>query len=128
MNRPEQALQRTIVAGLRVCLPQEWFILHYPAGGYRRPVEAAILKAMGVVPGVPDLMILGWSDGGNPTAWFLEVKAGNGRLTPTQRDCNERLRTLGFPVAVVRSWPEVLTACKQWRLPLRLAEPADVHS
>lgn len=119
MRRPEQALQRTIVHGLRVALPPAWFVVHYPAGGYRRPVEAAIFKTMGVIKGFPDLMLLGDATHG-ATAWFFEVKAGEGRVSAEQRSCHERLRDLGFPVAVVRSWPDVVTACKQWRLPLRI--------
>lgn len=120
MNRIEQSLQRTIVDGLRAALPPSWLVCHYPAGGYRRPVEAAIFKAIGTIPGFPDLMVLGEAEWGAAT-YFLEVKAGKGVVTDIQRACHERLRNLGFGVAVVRSWDDVLTTCKQWRLPLRLA-------
>ena len=120
MRRPEQALQRTIVHALRVALPRNWMTIHYAAGGYRKPVEAAILKSIGAVSGFPDLMILGELDS-YPTAWFFEVKADKGRVSLGQEACHEQLRDLGFQVAVVRSLDEVWTACRQWRLPLRLS-------
>lgn len=108
-----------IVDGLRSFLPKTWLVCHYPAGGYRTPAEAAILKAMGTIPGFPDLMVLGEADWG-AAAWFLELKAGTGEPTAVQHECHEKLRSLGFGVAVVRSWPEVLVVARQWHWPMRL--------
>src|SRR5215213_6112684 len=87
MNRPEQALQRTIVAGLRAALPSEWVIAHYPSGGYRKPVEGAIFKAMGTLPGFPDILVFGEAPWG-ATCWFLEVKAEKGYVTSIQKACH----------------------------------------
>ena len=50
-----------------------------PNGGYRRPVEAAIMKATGVVAGVPDTV---WIKGG--LVFGLELKAPGGRVTENQ--------------------------------------------
>lgn len=119
MKRPEQSVHTAIYNGLRAALPPEWLVVHVPNGGHRTLVEGAILKSLGTTAGFPDLMILGEAEWGC-TAWFLEVKADGGRVTDRQRDFHERLRNLGFPVAVVHSWEEALTACRQWRIPLRV--------
>jgi hypothetical protein len=56
------------------------FAFHVPNGGARRPIEAAILKGLGVVPGVPDVIAI---KGGHVFA--LEIKVIGGRLCPAQR-------------------------------------------
>lgn len=118
-SRPEQSFQRMVVDGLRAFLPRTWLIVHYPAGGYRTPAEAGIFKAMGAIPGFPDIMVLGeasWGAG----AWFLELKTGKLGPTEVQAACHDKLRGLGFGVEVVRSWPEVLTVARQWRWPMKV--------
>lgn len=118
-SRPEQSFQRMVVDGLRAFLPKTWLVCHVPNGGYRPPAEAAIFKAMGVVAGFPDIMVLGeasWGAG----AWFLELKAGKTGPTEAQQACHEKLRSLGFSVEVVRSWPEVLVVARQWHWPMRI--------
>lgn len=119
---PEQSLQRMVVEGLRALLPKTWLICHVPNGGYRTPAEAAIFKALGVVAGFPDIMVLGEADWG-AGAWFLELKAGKAGVTEVQRECHEKLHNLGFAVAVVRSWPEVLVTGRQWHWPLKVVGP-----
>ncbi len=130
MKRPEQELQKTIVQGLRLGLPHGWMVCHLPNGGKRTNVEGAIFKAMGVVPGMPDLMIMGvrhFEDGKaleypEPVCCFMEVKsASTGRLTEAQVSVHDRLTDLGFKVAVVRSWGDVVDRCKDWQLPLRIS-------
>jgi hypothetical protein len=44
----EQDIHLAVVEHLRWRGVPDLFAFHYPAGGYRRPVEAALLKAMGV--------------------------------------------------------------------------------
>jgi hypothetical protein len=121
MKRIEQAIHRQIVAGLRAALPHGWIIAHIPNGGKRTEVEGAIFKALGVLPGMPDIMLLGADAHGSATAWFLEVKANNGRLTEAQSLMHDRLKDIGFQVATVRSWDEALKQVRFWNLPLRLA-------
>jgi hypothetical protein len=61
-RRPEQQLQRAVIDHLRWRAPADVWFAHYPAGGQRSPIEAAILKGMGVRPGTPDLLLLkDWS-------------------------------------------------------------------
>ena len=124
MKRIEQAIHRQIVAGLRQVLPHGWIVAHIPNGGKRTQVEGAVFKALGVLPGMPDIVVLGADRQGSATAWFLEVKTDNGRLTEIQSLMHDKLKDIGFPVAVVRSWDEALKQARHWRLPLRIVGEA----
>ncbi|GGC70595.1 VRR-NUC domain-containing protein [Chelatococcus reniformis] len=124
MNRQEEALQKTVVEGLRFALPHGWIVAHIPNGGLRNKSEAGRLKAAGVVAGMPDLIILGPPDEGRAGAWFLELKDGRGTCSADQVDIHDRLRDMGPAIAVIRSWDEALIACRRWRLPLRISEGA----
>src|SRR5262249_58400862 len=75
----EDCIQRAVcqhlcIRGVRGLL---WW--HTPNGGKRRPIEAAIMKSLGVRAGVADLILL---HGGRMFA--LELKAENGRPTAAQ--------------------------------------------
>jgi hypothetical protein len=120
MNRAEQVIQIGIVEGLRYALPRGWKVHHSPNGGKRSKAEAAIFKAMGTEANRPDLELNG-DLGDRPFTCFFEVKPPDAAVPKDQAKYHEELRALGFEVAVVRSWEDVLTACKQWRIPLRLA-------
>lgn len=117
MKRVEQQIHIAIVRALRLGLLASWIVTHYPAGGLRTKREAALLKAMGVVAGVPDIIV--WGDHGR--TWFLEVKAPGGSLSPEQRSVIAQLAELGHTVAVVRSVDEALAFGEAWGWPLRLS-------
>ena len=59
MKRPEEALHRACLDYLRATLPKPWIVWHTPNGGGRSKAEAGILKAMGVLAGMPDLFVMG---------------------------------------------------------------------
>jgi len=59
VNRPEEALHRACLDYLRASLPKPWIVWHTPNGGGRSKAEAGILKAMGVLAGMPDLFVMG---------------------------------------------------------------------
>jgi hypothetical protein len=59
MKRSEEALHKACVAYLRASLPKPWLVWHTPNGGGRSKAEAGILKAMGVLAGMPDLFVMG---------------------------------------------------------------------
>jgi hypothetical protein len=89
---------------------------HIPNGGYRRKVEAAILKGMGVAAGTPDICIL-WRPG---KVAFIELKAlGKSNISPAQRVFHLRLWELGVPNAVCRSIDDVRAQLKTWGVQLR---------
>jgi len=65
----------------------------------RHPVLALKLKAAGMVAGEPDLRI--YMPGGR--AGFIEMKLGRARPSPAQVERIEKLRSLGYPVAVINA-------------------------
>lgn len=69
---------------------------HIPNGGNRSLKEGMKFKAMGVVPGVPDMCLLH-----NKTAYFFEFKSEQGKLSPEQIRWHEIARKLGYEVFVV---------------------------
>lgn len=69
-----------------------------PNGGARSKVTAAILKAEGVLPGVPDVILLEPRGGFHGMA--MEFKAGRGSLTSEQSDMLQHLAEQGYCCAV----------------------------
>ena len=92
----ERAIQRQMLVMVRRLFP-DCLIAHVPNGGKRNKLEAAHLKADGVLAGMPDLVIA-W-DGGTA---FPEVKDRDGDLKPHQRDILADLHSKGHPVGVFR--------------------------
>src|SRR5262245_6772663 len=93
-RRPEDQIQRVILQHLKLRAPRDAFWTHFPAGGARSPIEAAILKGLGVRAGVPDLLIL--HEG---TLYALELKADGQKPTELQTETQELLRRAGARVA-----------------------------
>ena len=117
-RQPEQAFQASLVKALGLVLqPQRTMIFAVPNGGWRSAAEAAILIGQGVVPGVPDLMVL--FDG---TGVGLECKSPKGSAKKNQRDVHARFAKAGIPVAVVRDIATAISFLKQHGAPMRLAE------
>ena len=109
MFRPEQILQQQVVAYLKLAAPD--LIFFHPAnGGGRSKAEAAILKSMGVRPGVADLCFV------LPGARiaFIELKAGNGTATPAQKAFRADCELQGVPYAICRSLAEVQGTLDGW--------------
>lgn len=103
MIHEESILQRNCVA---------WFRLQYralapllfavPNGGGRSRVEAAIMKAEGVTPGVSDLILLVPRGGHN--ALCIEMKTPKGRQSPAQKAWMDAAVKAGAVYAVCRSF------------------------
>jgi hypothetical protein len=68
------------------------FAFHPANGGYRRPVEAARLKGLGVCPGVP----------------AIELKAEGGRATDAQLQAIEGIRAAGGHAQICRGLDHAL--------------------
>lgn len=77
--------------------PELAMIFHVPNGGKRGKVEGAILRGLGVRPGVPDLVLPAARRG-----WFglyIEMKrpdATGASLTPVQREWRSKLLLQGY--------------------------------
>lgn len=118
MKRPEETLQRAIVQHLRLRLEPPWLFWATPnQKGTRKAWEQAILKALGVQAGIPDLFVLG----PGPVLIGLEVKAppavgkrGVSKAKPVLNDAQKamfpRLAGLGVPVIVVRDVDDAIAA------------------
>src|SRR5262245_23610248 len=120
--RPEQQLQRSVLAHLgRRRMPGLWWC-HVPNGGYRGAIEAAIFKSLGVVAGVPDLLLI---YGGH--TYELELKASKGRLSPTQIATHERMKAAGAIVATATGIDEALGWLTLWGLIKREPEISGSH-
>jgi hypothetical protein len=120
INRPEEELQKVVVAFLDRALPVIdgggvlWF--HVPnQRGTRSRWENQLLKALGVRAGLPDL---GFLPLGRPSDW-IELKAGRNKPTAEQKDVHERLRALGCRVAVCYSLEDVERTLRAWGYTLR---------
>jgi hypothetical protein len=76
-------------------------------GGWRSRVEGAILRGLGAVAGVPDVLAI--KDG---RAFLLELKHGSGKLSPTQQACHDRLEAAGAVVGVAYGLDEAIAWCE----------------
>lgn len=96
-QHPEDDLQRAVFnyLGFR----SDLLAWHPWNGGRRNPREAARMAGLGVVPGVPDVTIIG--QGGQAT--LVELKAPRGRLSPAQVAFRDECRRLGIPWHLARS-------------------------
>lgn len=95
----EAGIQAAIVDYVRRCYPQV-LVAHIPNGGWRTQAEAGRFRWLGLVAGMPDL-ILAWPGRG---VAFWEVKDPElGRLSDAQLEVIERLSSMGHLVTVVTS-------------------------
>ena len=108
MKRQEQDEQIALMRWAQLVTVGTWhlsdLLWHYPGGGYRSPIEASILKAMGVQDGVPDL-ILPIANADYIGGWW-ELKAGRNKPTENQLAKHALLRSLGHYVQTYWHWHE----------------------
>lgn len=115
IRRPEQELHKDAVTFLNAALPPTWRVIHVPNGGQRSPVEAAIMKGMGVRSGFPDLGIIG------PGRFVVgEAKAGRGKLSDDQAEWRDWFQSIGVPWFLFRSHEELVAGCLDAGVPLRV--------
>lgn len=127
LNRPEEALQRQVVATLRMLLPSPWIVFHIANGGGRSKAEAGVLKAMGVLAGMPDLMLIG--PGSSVLAIELKrppmrlrsgaLSKASPKLSPAQDALIAIMGHCGVPVIVATSLDTVLSQLRLLGVPLR---------
>jgi hypothetical protein len=91
-------------------VPGTWWA-HYPAGGWRSPIEAAIFKSLGVVAGIPDILIVHRGQ-----LYGLELKAVGGRATDIQSDTQAAMVRAGAIVATARGLDDALGQLTLWGL------------
>lgn len=127
MRRPEEKAHRAIVQTLRTLLPADWIVWHTPNGGGRSKAEAGILKALGVLAGMPDLFVLG----PGCKLYALEVKPppvalksgkqsqAKPRVSETQQVMFPKLAACGVPVVIVTDAEEAVMVLSSLGVPMR---------
>jgi hypothetical protein len=109
--RPEQDLQRAVFAHIAARAVPGVFAFHVPNGGARRPIEAAILKGLGVRAGTPDVILIHQG-----RAYGLELKAEGGRASPKQRETIAAMEAAGASCCVAEGLDRALAVLQQWGL------------
>ncbi len=107
----EQAIHKAVISHLKVRALPGVFYFHCPNGGFRRPIEAAIFKSLGLQAGVPDILAV--RDG---MLFALELKSAGGKLSDAQIDCQCRLQAAGAYVWTAYSLDEALKSLEFWGL------------
>src|SRR5262245_45601602 len=105
----EVELQFQLVTMLKWCLKPTVIWFHCPNGELRDKNAAAKLRAMGVLPGVSDLMFF-WRPVNSFRALFLELKAGRGKLSTEQAAFGFAVSTMGAGFEVASSVDEAIAA------------------
>jgi len=115
----EVQFQIDLVRLVKLCKREDVTMLHIPNGEHRDIRTAAKLKAMGVLPGVSDLLFL-WrryredSEGSwtEPGVLFMELKTPGKTASELQIAFGLLVRTYGMDFCVVRSLDEALDELK----------------
>ena len=107
--RPEQIIQRAVFDHLRLRAAPGVFAFHVPNGGYRKPIEAAIMKGLGVKAGVPDVVAI--REG---RCYALELKAEGGRATPKQLELIAAMQAAGAYCAIAEGLDRALATLEAW--------------
>ena len=110
---PESDLQRRVFCLMPYILPRDCFVTHFPLGGGGLS-HGQRIKALGAIPGVPDLLICFQGK-----ASWIELKAPDGDLTAIQRNMHDRLRECGCRVEVARSVRQVVDSLRSFGIPLK---------
>jgi hypothetical protein len=111
VRRAEQTIQRAVFEHLAVRGARGVYAFHVPNGGARSPIEAAIMKGLGVRAGVPDMIAV--KDG---KVYALELKAASGKVTDAQRQAIEDLRAAGAHAEVAIGLDRALAVLEGWGL------------
>lgn len=113
MNHPESILQKNCVFWFRAQYPQiAKLYFSCPNGGYRKPIEAKILKAEGQVSGVSDTILLIPKD--PYSSLCIEFKAGNGKQSAYQKSWQDLAEKHGNKYVIVRSFDEFRTEIQNY--------------
>lgn len=107
----EHTQQRAFFDLLAVCelaCPELELTFAVPNGGLRHKPVGAKLKAEGVKPGVPDVLVP--LSAGSRSGLFIEMKSDTGTVSAVQRSRHVRLAAVGATVVVCRSWAQAAEA------------------
>ncbi len=115
-NTPEEDLQRTVAEYLDIIAPIRGFWWsHIAHGGFRTRAEAGIFKAMGLKPGIADILILASYQDITYVYW-IELKAEGRKQSDNQIAFQEAMEELGCEYCVCWSVDEVIATLEGWGL------------
>lgn len=109
MNHEEDTLQASVCLTLSA-MGVYFFMVPNSAAGKTTIQRAVRLRALGLRPGVSDLVVMR-RDG---VACFLELKTPKGRLSPAQDNFRILCQSRGWPWGVARSVEQAVDLCKTW--------------
>ena len=106
----EQQLHAAVAETLHLMLPrdEQWvrdtktLWTTFPAGGGGK-VRGALLKRLGLLPGVPDIILVS-----RGTLHGIELKTARGRVKPEQKAAHKLIELAGGHVFVARSVDDVI--------------------
>jgi hypothetical protein len=111
--RAESAIQRAIRHYLAA---NGYASVHVPNGAVlsgdklKRAKQMSALKADGLYPGFPDLLVYGPGQ----RIGHIEVKSPTGAVQDTQKQCQTWLEGLGHHYAICRSIDDAAAALRSW--------------
>jgi hypothetical protein len=109
VKRKESEEQTAIIEWANIMqhrVPELALLYHVPNGGSRNVVEAKRLKAQGVKPGVPDLVLP--VARGKYHGLYIELKTLRGRVSDAQKQWIDALRNQGYAAIVCRGADEAI--------------------
>lgn len=108
---PERSTHIALADMLRLRACPDIFWTHIPAGEHRSDKTGALLKRMGLKPGLPDFVFI--DRHGHHR--YLELKRGRlGKLSLAQELFGSLMLERGVPYAVVRSFAEAEAVLREW--------------
>ena len=122
---PEQQFHMQVAKFIQKALPEGYFWTTFPAGGGGL-VRGAKLKAMGLKPGLPDILIFGthpndeYPSYEDIDVYWLELKSKSGALSKVQKETIAQLKALGHQVEVCKTLDEVEQALTEFCFPTAL--------
>lgn len=123
---PEQSLQIAVARYLDLTLDPDRAYFTAIGHGGGGAIRGAQLKAMGLKPGVSDLLLT-WrreTVSEQPLIGWIECKSETGRQSPEQRDFASRMRWLYHHYAIVRSLDELVATLREWGVPTKAKRKA----
>lgn len=116
MKHEESKLQQACVKWFRLQYPMYARLLFaIPNGGARNEITGSLLKAEGVVAGVPDLMLaVADPELRVQCGLFIEMKAPNGKVTPRQAEMHKLLKAQFYEVVVCYSFDDFKQAIEDY--------------
>ena len=111
MSRPEDKIQRAVFQHLKARKAPKTFAFAVPNGGYRRPIEAAIMKSLGTVAGVPDIIAIREGH-----TFALELKADGGKPSAKQIETMGQMEDAGVTVTLAVGLDAAIAQLESWGL------------